>query len=296
MAMRDDFCVFILSHGRPDRVMTYSTIKRAGYTGKVFVVIDDEDKCGDQYRSKYGDEVIVFSKSEQAETTDIGDNFNGRGVVVFARNACFRLARERGIRYFWVLDDDYMSVRLNFKHDLRPTNRALYITKHLDDVLEAMIDFYASAPITSLAMAQGGDLMGGPQGQHCITLRRKAMNSFLCATNRPFQYMGRINEDTTAYVTLGRCGAVFFTMLQAAVFQPMTQMHSGGLTEAYKELGTHVKSFYTVMYAPSCTKIGELGAHYLDGRQTNYRIHHKINWNVAVPKIIREQHRKGVKR
>lgn len=294
--MREDFCVFILSHGRPDRVMTYSTIKRAGYTGKVFVVIDDEDKCGDQYRSKYDDEIIVFNKKQEAKTTDCGDNFNDRRTPLYARNACFDLAKERGIRYFWVLDDDYTSVRLNFKHDMRPTNGTLYITKHLDDVLEAMIDFYSSAPIASLAMCQGGDLMGGPQAQTNITLRRKAMNSFLCSTDRPFKYVARLNDDVTTYVALGNRGHLFFTMMQAAVFQPQTQQNAGGLTEAYKDAGTHVKSFYTVMYAPSCTTIGELGAHYLDGRQTNYRIHHKINWNVAVPKIIREQHRKGVKR
>ena len=42
--MRDDFCVFILTHGRPDRVITYKTLLNAGYTGRVYIVIDDEDK------------------------------------------------------------------------------------------------------------------------------------------------------------------------------------------------------------------------------------------------------------
>ncbi|EFI4081186.1 TPA: hypothetical protein J5F60_004390 [Escherichia coli] len=42
--MRDDFCVFILTHGRPDKVLTYRTLRRAGYTGKIFIVVDDEDK------------------------------------------------------------------------------------------------------------------------------------------------------------------------------------------------------------------------------------------------------------
>ncbi|EFN6257501.1 hypothetical protein FVI12_21595 [Escherichia coli] len=42
--MRDDFCAFILTHGRPDKVLTYRTLRRAGYTGKIFIVVDDEDK------------------------------------------------------------------------------------------------------------------------------------------------------------------------------------------------------------------------------------------------------------
>ncbi len=29
--MRDDFCAFILTHGRPDKVLTYRTLRRAGY-------------------------------------------------------------------------------------------------------------------------------------------------------------------------------------------------------------------------------------------------------------------------
>ncbi|HAW2119452.1 TPA: hypothetical protein JLO65_002875 [Escherichia coli] len=32
--MRDDFCAFILTHGRPDKVLTYRTLRRAGYNQK----------------------------------------------------------------------------------------------------------------------------------------------------------------------------------------------------------------------------------------------------------------------
>jgi len=39
---------------------------------------------------------------------------------------------------------------------------------------------------------------------------------------------------------------------------------------------------------PSCVQIGAMG----DPRGSEYRIHHKINWNKAVPKIIAEKHRK----
>ena len=60
--MRDDFCAFILTHGRPDKVLTYRTLRRAGYTGKIFIVVDDEDKTRDQYMADYGEQVLVFSK------------------------------------------------------------------------------------------------------------------------------------------------------------------------------------------------------------------------------------------
>ena len=48
MAMRrDSFCVFILSHGRPDNVITLNTLRREGYTGPWYIVIDNEDKKGE---------------------------------------------------------------------------------------------------------------------------------------------------------------------------------------------------------------------------------------------------------
>ncbi|MFY4623894.1 hypothetical protein PQ643_18915 [Escherichia coli] len=57
--MRDDFCAFILTHGRPDKVLTYRTLRRAGYTGKIFIVVDDEDKTRHQYIAEFGEQVLV---------------------------------------------------------------------------------------------------------------------------------------------------------------------------------------------------------------------------------------------
>jgi hypothetical protein len=53
------------------------------------------------------------------------------------------------------------------------------------------------------------------------------------------------------------------------------------MTEAYLDSGTYVKSFYTVMVAPSCTSIRIMGP-------IHKRLHHKINWRTAVPLIIPE--------
>ena len=39
--MRDDFAVFILTHGRANNMHTYKALQKAGYTGKVIFVLDD---------------------------------------------------------------------------------------------------------------------------------------------------------------------------------------------------------------------------------------------------------------
>jgi len=46
--MRSDFAALILTHGRPDRVHTYFALRNAGYTGRILIVIDNEDKTADE--------------------------------------------------------------------------------------------------------------------------------------------------------------------------------------------------------------------------------------------------------
>ena len=39
--VRDNFAIFILSHGRPDEVFTVKTLQKVGYTGKYYFIIDN---------------------------------------------------------------------------------------------------------------------------------------------------------------------------------------------------------------------------------------------------------------
>lgn len=282
---KDRFAVFILSHGRPNKVKTFSTIRRQHYTGEIFIIIDNEDSTIDDYRAIYGDQVIVFDKASVAATFDECDNFNiPRKAVVYARNACFSIAEQLGIKYFLQLDDDYGLFQYRFSPDLKPS---YYYARDLDKLFRYTLDFYKSIPALTIAFAQGGDFLGGSNGGEMASLhlKRKAMNTFFCSTERPFQFIGRINEDVTAYVTLGYRGHLIFTVFNSSIVQVPTQAQSGGMTELYKDHGTFVKSFYTVMNAPSCVSIYEMG-------ESVKRLHHKINWENAVPVIIGEQHRK----
>lgn len=284
--MRDDFCAFILTHGRPDRVHTFKTLQRAGYTGKVYIVIDDEDKTADEYRARFGDKVLQFCKSEIAARIDEGDNFNDRRAIIYARNACWDLARQVGCRYFIQLDDDYNSFVIRYNSQLQYSG--FTVKRNIDGVLDSMLQYYIDIPALSIAMSQGGDHMGGSEGKS-PSLRRKCMNSFICSTDRPFSFVGRVNEDVNTYTMDGRRGKLFLTVLQAQLNQLTTQSNAGGMTDLYLDGGTYLKTFYTILYSPSCVKIGILK----DPRGGPERIHHKINWHHTAPKILSEQHKKG---
>lgn len=280
----DKFAVFILTHGRAHNVKTYKTLRKQGYTGPIYLIIDNEDKQGDEYRRIYGDQVIMFDKAAIAKTFDEGDNFNDRRAVIYARNASFQIARDLGIDYFLQLDDDYYVFMYRFSGDLDYRPKTIH---NLDGVLAAILDYYRAIPALTIAIGQGGDFIGGARSPFAdrLWLKRKAMNSFFCASARPFQFFGRINEDVNAYVTLGNRGGLFLTAFNVNLDQEDTQSNAGGMTEQYQDDGTYVKSFYTVMYAPSCVQVGQTG-------RFNMRLHHRINWEHAVPKIMNEQYRK----
>lgn len=283
--MRNDFAVFILSHGRADRVVTVDSLKKCGYTGKYYIIIDNEDKQEDEYRRLYGDKVIQFDKLEASKTSDTCDLNPARNIVLFARNQCHRIAKELGLTYFLELDDDYQEFRCRYEDETGKFG-TIYV-RDLDSIIDVYINFLEKSGAHTVAFAQTGDFIGG-KGSNVWKkkLARKAMNSFFCKTDRPFDFIGRINEDTTAYVLHGSRGKLFLTTANVSLDQCTTQAFSGGLTESYLDNGTYVKSFYTVMNCPSCVKVATMGV-------SNKRYHHIIDWEHAVPKIISGNYAKG---
>lgn len=282
---KDDFAVFILTHGRADNVKTFKTLERCGYTGKVYLVIDNEDEQENRYRELYGDIVMQFDKLAQAKKTDTADLSTNRGVIIFARNYCFELAAKLGLKYFIELDDDYNRFEFRYTENNKLQTKEI---KNLDKVFEAMTDFLVESGALTVAMAQGGDFVGGgfTNKNFSTGLLRKAMNSFICAVDNPFQFVGRINEDVNTYTTLGSRGKLIFTITAANLVQTQTQANAGGMTGTYLDSGTYVKSFYSVIFAPSCVKIRAFGNYHR-------RIHHNVAWANCVPCIIDEKYKKA---
>lgn len=283
--MRNDFVAFILTHGRPDKVYTIEALRNAGYTGRIVLVIDNEDKTADQYYEKFGKENVVMfdklKKSKEFDTIDIGRD---RRAIVYARNACFDIAKDLGYKYFLELDDDYTNFRQRFIKDNGQFGS--WYLKDFDAVVDCMLEFLETSGALTVAFAQTGDFIGG-SGSKVFKdkLARKAMNSFFCKTENKFDFIGRINEDVNTYVNLGSKGHLFFTVSDMSLDQTQTQANSGGMTELYLNAGTYVKSFFTVISNPSSVKLYTVGS-------SHKRIHHSINWEHAVPKIISSHYKK----
>ena len=284
MMKHKDFAVFILTYQRPENVITYKSLQASGYSGPVYLIVDEADSKLDQYNEMYPGIVVTFNREEVSKTFDKGDNFPGMRGVVYARNANFEIARRMGFKYFAQFDDDYYFFHYRFGDDLTYKPKQI---KNLDKVFDIILQYLKTIPALCVAMAQGGDFIGGSESKFAseLSLKRKCMNTFFCDVDKPFQFLGSINEDVTAYVRNGERGQLFFTLPNVSINQLVTQTNAGGLTEQYLDIGTYVKSFYSVMYSPSCVTINTMG-------RNCRRLHHRVNWGAAVPLILDEKHKK----
>lgn len=284
MKYLDDFVVFILTHGRADNVYTYKALKRAGYTGKIILVIDNEDNDAEKYYSNYGKEnVYMFDKIKKSKEVDSMDLDSDRKAILYARCACFDIAKELGYTYFLELDDDYTNFRSRVVSG--ESLKTVYIKK-FDELVDCTLDFLDVSNAHTVALSQIGDFIGGKNSKVCKDrLTRKAMNAFFCRTDRRFNWSGKMNEDVTTYITLGSRGYLFFTVADVSIDQLSTQSLSGGMSEGYLNFGTYTKTFYTILSCPSCVKMYIMGV-------TNKRFHHVIDWDKAVPKIISDKYKK----
>lgn len=273
------FVVFILSHGRPHLRDTYDMLRSCGYTGKIIIVCDNEDSTLDEYYKEFGKEnIYIFDKLAMSKRCDTMNNFGKRNGILYARNICWDIAKELGYEYFQELDDDYYY----FGH-----RRVEGAKKTLcyNIIIKWFIEFLLNTPdnVKTIAFAQGGDHIGGYDEN--VLYKRKAMNSFICLTNRRFWFQGIFNEDVNSYATLGSRGDLFFTFMSFDLSQGDTQQNKGGITELYKDFGTYVKSFTTVTIMPSCTQVRMMGDKF-------YRLHHHVKWGKCTPKIISEDYKK----
>lgn len=277
------FAVFILSHGRAKTISTYKALRNHGYTGPMYVVIDNEDDQEPLYREKFGKDIIQFDKRDYIDLTDLGDLDDDRRIGVFARNFIQDKAQEMGYKYHLQLDDDINGFTWRTIRD----NRLVCVqVKNIDSVLSAMLDYMDEAPFTALSFGLAIYYVGGLSNS---TWKKKmipkTMTTFIMRASQKHYFHMRMNDDITTSALANMRGQMFYTYLPVRVDTVQTQSQEGGMTDIYRDNGTYRKSFYTVMALPSCTKISQMGLH-------DMRVHHEIIWNNCSPKILNESYRK----
>jgi len=292
----ENFCIFIMTFGRADKIKTYKTLMEYEGTSlnqDFYLICSDDDKQLDNYIELYGDRVLVFNKKKMIPALDKADNFEKYNVILYARNICFAFAKKLGYRYFVELDDDYdiFSQRIFYGNEDPSKAKKLYMKKikDYDRLFRIHLDFLKSTPCKTITMAQHGDFIGGVGNGNALRgWQRKVMNSFFCDVEDPFQFEGTINEDVNYYTQSGRLGILNFNLFGYSLNQETTQASSGGMTEQYLSGGTYLKSFYSILFSPSSVTIGKIS------HGVNARMHHRVNNNYSYVKILDEKYSKNI--
>lgn len=272
--LRNNVGVFILSHGRAENVVTYKALRNQGYTGKIYIVCDDEDEQLALYKEKFKN-VIVFSKDNI--NFDTGDNFhNLRAVSSIVRNAIVKF--EKDVDFVLMLDDDYKA--FNYKI---PNGNKLNSTKikNLDKLIDVYIDFLkTNENILSLSFGVAGDYIGGTNNKVKDGIYFNGRNSFLFRANEAFEFKGRIMEDVTTPAYHNSIGKFFITVLRVQIDTVSRENNTGGIKYKEYELNDYLQYFYPVLWNPSAIKVGvNRGGAFIKN----------VTVDKLVPKIINER-------
>ena len=282
--MRSDFAVMICSHGRAETLTTYDMLRRQGYTGKIIVVIDDEDDQRDAYESRF-EWVEVFCKEEYYKSSDGVIQGKQKGIL-YARNACYDIAVRNGLKFFTEFDDDFSGIDCRYFDGEKLKS---YKVENLDELFTQILDMFEHEKVVSVSLLTQGDYIGGgPNAKGIAGVTRICNQAFFLMTERRIDFISSMNEDMCSALTYGMRGRLFLglngTMLEA---EPIANNKMGnGMTEFYKKLAPFARAFTAVIVRPDCALSEPVD------KKDSFRIKVKT-WDIAVPKILNERYKKN---
>lgn len=279
---RNDFAVFILTHGRADKQITLQTLYTIGYSGKIYLVVDDEDSQLEEYREKYGELVVVFSKREAEKEFDTMTNRKEYRSVVFARNAAFGIAKQLGIKWFMTCDDDIsnLSYRVPKENKLKGIN-----VRDADRLFMDMVEFAEGNGISVFGFSQAGAYVGGLNSKkYRDGCQRNISQMMMYNAEDRVTIRGLFNEDLHLSIDSGLNGQIALATMLVCITSPERMTNKGGLHDLYKENNTYVRDFYSKMAHPSVVNFVEKDNEW----------HIRINHSAFAPMIVSSRYRKAV--
>ena len=264
--MRSDFAIFILTHGRPHNQDTLSALEKAGYTGNVYLVVDDLDETKDEYKSLYLN-VLVFNKMKYVESSETGVSNPHIKFALFARNAIEDFARTMHLNYFAMVDDDLTKFRFRYEEDGKL--RSLDV-KDMDALLTSYIAFMESGNIATTSLASQFQFVGGvssvpkPNSQKL----RMCFNFYLRSVKHRVDWLSNICHDRITSIIHNRKGQMWFQI--PFVQYDMRELHGineGGNSDVYREITDFYRIFFSTLFLPDC----------------NYAMHWRNGWVNKVP-------------
>lgn len=281
--MRNDFAIFITTHGRANKQTTLNTFKSLGYTGRWYLMIDDTDTQYDEYVANYGlEHIVVFNKQHFIDRTDCCQSVPQTKAVVFARNAVECVAPILGHQYYMIVDDDVTNLRLRYPEE--GSLKSAKLTNCIDQILESVVQYIEDTGVACVTFGFTNTYRGGVASVENFTSRnRMCAELFIRNGNIPVKWRANFVEDLITSIDLGIRGDVCFQFIPIQLELCMSEgTVQGGMSAAYNETGRF--KFYSMpaMIYPNCVSVAFDGVKWKTRTRAEY----------AVPKIISSRFRK----
>lgn len=277
--MKNNFAIFIISHERANNQFTYEALKKSGYTGNIYIIVDDSDEQLELYKKKYPKEIIIFNKDEMLKKgIDTVDNFNNKKTALIPSNYCFELAKEKGLKFFLKIDDDIKSFNYRYEENSKLKSKPI---NNMDGVISLFIEYLENTKIDCLAFGNAGGYIGGLNGKFSEKVSRNIAGSFLFKTDTDIRFIGTRQEDFNTIAKYTPRGKLFFEILDVCICTSKRNENSGGCSTDYKNAGMYTVNFYSIIVGPSFTKMI---------CKEDFTV--KRNYNALEPKILNERWKK----
>lgn len=269
--------VFIVSHNRPS-VPTYKMLRSSGYTGKIYIVLDNLDTSIKEYDFE---DILVFNKEEWYNKTKTFYKQKIMSTPVYARNFVFNKAKELGLNYYICADDDLTGVIIRYPMGDSLKSRRI---DNLDKIFNFMVEYLESTPLLSTLSFSGPRCyIGGLYGAYKNKLTPNYYQLTVHKTNSSTEFIGEYNEDMNYVIDNLLVGRLNYSLVDLQVVSPERSSNSGGI--AYQEDWFKILQS-TVLLNPSG----------IGWKESYGKVVLKITKNNVYPKILSDRCRKRVEK
>ena len=249
--MKNDYAVFIISHKRPE-VETLKALEKSGYQGEYFIVIDDTDPTIEEYKSRYGEHLLVFNKEEIWKNTDTIDNFKTMTCCTYPRNYCIKAAREKGYKYLINFDDDIKGFSIRFEKNNKLASKNI---SDINFVFEKYIEFLKTSNFNCLGFILSTKLIGGLKNSIAKNkFYHTPMNSFILKANSDY-FSGTSFEDVVYSIRENNVGRITCAIMPVVLYPSPVLTSKGGMAETYAVQNEFTQYFRVKIVNPSAITI-----------------------------------------
>ena len=281
--------IFILSHNSPNNCITLETLNKFGYTGKWYIIIDNEDKFVTEYKEKYENNLIIFNKQYFRRSADSGFMTKDTpGCTLTARLAVEEISKRLHLKSFVVLDDDITSFKfIELNHDKRCLHEEAI--KDFDYVIEKTIDYLINAKIACISYCTQNHFIGGYTSINSGKNFEKRVVSNCLIRNTEFdngQFMC-MYEDWCYSINSNKIGQLVFSIPNIKILvkpqhtQKGNKQSNDGNDELYS-IKDYERNFLPILAFPNCVKL------FTYNNKLTPRMNHESNY----PKIISDKFKK----